>query len=435
MITTLKESRKHIETTREVSQRAAEAACAADDAANQLQTLGDGMELLIQSLEEKVQGHLRGKAPECGKNPNRDREVDHEAEKARRRRDRQRMPRLAGPSTRSGPREPSATIEQDSDSTCWHTEEETDCELDAHDRENIREGIHRSKKTYNEQEVLKAVTQQSLREMMKSDADSVSTTTSTHISLEHKLVEEAYTVGIKGEAFDKLIESARIDKDIVNPPVQQDMNSHVPRAHRQIQAIPHAVSLAVMDPERRIQEVGGNTSTYVDGVAKMVRAALGKHKDSELDKSMLAKAGVKLPHPVEYAGRADLEEFENFVSGILRWLCMNSLLGPSSTELQLNYLGTRLKGEAMEWYTQNIECHDQVVIEWNLESAIAGLQQRFLHALTHRHASNKFDMIVQGTRTVQELLNDITKYAAQMIHPPDEYTIHKRLHDRIQFNN
>ncbi|KAF8577534.1 hypothetical protein K439DRAFT_1622035 [Ramaria rubella] len=58
MITTLKESRKHIETTCEVSQRAAEGARAADDATNQLQTLGDGMELLIQSLEEEVQGPL-----------------------------------------------------------------------------------------------------------------------------------------------------------------------------------------------------------------------------------------------------------------------------------------------------------------------------------------------------------------------------------------
>ncbi|KAF8573613.1 hypothetical protein K439DRAFT_1624946 [Ramaria rubella] len=103
MITALKESHKRVDTTREVSQRAAEAAHAADDTANQLQTLGDGIELLIQSLEEEVQGPLQGKAPKHGNNPNRDREVDHEAEKAHRKRDRQRMLPPAGPSTRSGP--------------------------------------------------------------------------------------------------------------------------------------------------------------------------------------------------------------------------------------------------------------------------------------------------------------------------------------------
>ncbi|KAF8591561.1 hypothetical protein K439DRAFT_1611204 [Ramaria rubella] len=343
MIMALKESCKRVVTTCEVSQQAAEA------------TLGDGMELLIQSLEEEVQGPLRGKAPKCGNNPNRDREVDQEAEKARRKRDRQRMPPLAGPSTRSGPREPSAMIEQDSVSMRQCTEEETDHKLEARDRENIRKGIHRSKRTYNEQEVLKAVTQQSLREMMKSDANSKHHALELRAQHVDELVEEAYTAGIKGEAFDKLIKSARvaqsvlsssyrlrdaflmadkrrplyqIDKDIVDPPVQQDVNIHVPWPHRQIQAIPCAVSLAVTDPERRIQEVGGNPSTYVDGVAKMVQAALEKHKDSEPDRSVLAKAGGKLPHPAEYAGRADLKEFENFVSRILRCLGMNSLLGP-----------------------------------------------------------------------------------------------------------
>ena len=35
--------------------------------------------------------------------------------------------------------------------------------------------------------------------------------------------------------------------------------------------------------------------------------------------------------------------------------------------------------------------------------------------------SNKFDMVSQGTKTVQEVLNDLKKYAARMIHPPDVY--------------
>ena len=55
-----------------------------------------------------------------------------------------------------------------------------------------------------------------------------------------------------------------------------------------------------------------------------------------------------------------------------------------------------------------------------------GLQRRFLHTLTHHHASNKFDMASQGNKTVQEVLNDLKKYAAQMIHPPDVYTFCKR---------
>jgi hypothetical protein len=61
-----------------------------------------------------------------------------------------------------------------------------------------------------------------------------------------------------------------------------------------------------------------------------------------------------------------------------------------------------------------------------LETVIQGLQKRFLHTLTYHHASNKFDAVMQGTKTVQELMNELTKYAARMIQQPDEYTLRRR---------
>ena len=35
-------------------------------------------------------------------------------------------------------------------------------------------------------------------------------------------------------------------------------------------------------------------------------------------------------------------------------------------------------------------------------------------------------MVSQGTKTVQEVLNNLKKYAAQMIHMPDVYTFRKQ---------
>ena len=46
--------------------------------------------------------------------------------------------------------------------------------------------------------------------------------------------------------------------------------------------------------------------------------------------------------------------------------------------------------------------------------------------MTHHHVSNKLDTVSQGNKTVQEVLNDIKKYAAQMIHLPDVYMFCKR---------
>ena len=44
-------------------------------------------------------------------------------------------------------------------------------------------------------------------------------------------------------------------------------------------------------------------------------------------------------------------------------------------------------------------------------------------------------MVSQGNKTVQEVLNDLKKYAAWMIHLPDVYTSHKQfvsaLHDSL----
>ena len=105
---------------------------------------------------------------------------------------------------------------------------------------------------------------------------------------------------------------------------------------------------------------------------------------------------------------------------------MNCLLGETSIEMQVDYLGTCLTGKVQEWFYRNVERFDCQVCEWTLEMVVQGLQRRFLHTLTHHHVSNKFDMVSQGTKTVQEVLNDLKKYAMQMIHPPNIYTFHKR---------
>ena len=61
---------------------------------------------------------------------------------------------------------------------------------------------------------------------------------------------------------------------------------------------------------------------------------------------------------------------------------------------------------------RNVEHPDRPIRDWSLESVIEGLQKQFLNSLTHRQASNKFDTIEQGQKTVQELIKELTKYAA-----------------------
>jgi hypothetical protein len=155
----------------------------------------------------------------------------------------------------------------------------------------------------------------------------------------------------------------------------------------------------------------------------MIHIALANAADMDPERSLLVKASMNLKHLEPYSGGSDLEEFEGFVANILRWLKMNYLLRLTSIELQVSYMGTFLTGEAQEWYHRNMECFDCHVQDWTLEMVVQGLQKHFLHTLMYHHTSNKFNAVMQGTKTVQELMDELTKYKAHMIQQPDDYML------------
>ena len=131
------------------------------------------------------------------------------------------------------------------------------------------------------------------------------------------------------------------------------------------------------------------------------------------------------PHPEPYAGESDLETFKIFIVGILQWLSLNLVLGSGkeNTAVQLRYLGMRLTGDALEWYSHNVEHYARATCHWTLESALVRLQERFLHPLTYRHMLMQFNTAQQGSGTVQDLLDRLTKFASQMVEYPDGYTM------------
>ena len=102
--------------------------------------------------------------------------------------------------------------------------------------------------------------------------------------------------------------------------------------------------------------LGQGTANVLDledphnSITHMVRVTQDENKDADPDRSVLTRAGIKLQPPELYSGSIDLEEFEIFVAGVLRWLILSHLLGPSNNNDQLNLLGTCLQGGAWEWF-------------------------------------------------------------------------------------
>ena len=166
---------------------------------------------------------------------------------------------------------------------------------------------------------------------------------------------------------------------------------------------------------------------YHDPIMRMVRSILEENwEDNSID-SVIAWTRLNISAPEEYSGSSDLKVYETFVAGILWWLRLHGLLGVKYIETQVQFLGTWLKGNASEWFTRNVERPNWPIRDWSLESVIEGLQKWFLNSLMHRQVSNKFDTIEQGQKTVQELIQELTKYAAWMVQYPDDYLFRRQL--------
>ena len=119
-------------------------------------------------------------------------------------------------------------------------------------------------------------------------------------------------------------------------------------------------------PPEKIWHPSANTSSVVstkghwpnDPIHRMVNTMLTENQDMIPKDSIVVRTKLSIPSPEEYLGSPDLEVYETFVTGILRWLRLNGLLGEDNADLQVENLGTRFKGNALEWYTRNVERHD-----------------------------------------------------------------------------
>ena len=142
---------------------------------------------------------------------------------------------------------------------------------------------------------------------------------------------------------------------------------------------------ATPKPRYGLPNLGHETIRNNGFIALMVQEAMEMSRKLGSDNALIARIGMRLPHPEPYAGESDIEIFEVFVAGLLRWMSMNLLLGSSNTHalVQLRYLGTCLKGTAPEWYSHEVEHCSQSTCRWTLESTPVGLQNQFLHPLTY----------------------------------------------------
>ena len=141
-----------------------------------------------------------------------------------------------------------------------------------------------------------------------------------------------------------------------------------------------------------------------------------------------------LPQPVlgfvllcKYAGEDDIELFEVWLKGLLRWLRVMRLGGPQLDEERVQLLGQFLKSKAAEWYNDTIDSSLVRAPQWTFKRAICALFERFLHHANAGTAADKFHTTKYNKSTgVQGLWDSLVKQASRMPQRPDEYTFARK---------
>ena len=71
---------------------------------------------------------------------------------------------------------------------------------------------------------------------------------------------------------------------------------------------------------------------YHDLIMCMVCSTLEESREDDPDDSIIKWTRLNISPPEEYSGSSDLEVYEMFIAGILRWLRLHGLLGVKYTE-------------------------------------------------------------------------------------------------------
>ncbi|KIJ53423.1 hypothetical protein M422DRAFT_242575 [Sphaerobolus stellatus SS14] len=133
--------------------------------------------------------------------------------------------------------------------------------------------------------------------------------------------------------------------------------------------------------DRDILDMSNNESD--NALVRMVRYMLDQNVHTTMEKSPLAKAGVKVTPPGKYSGEQSFEALETFVKG------------------------TRLEGKALKWFDKTVEPRKYQGTPMDLEQVVTGLYGQYIPSLARHEASNKFDFIKQGTLSVQEFATEL----------------------------
>ena len=143
---------------------------------------------------------------------------------------------------------------------------------------------------------------------------------------------------------------------------------------------------------------------------------------------MGGKNGPRVPNPPKYGGLQDSEEFERWLSCLLRWLKVNKICGPENDSDRIEFTAMFLENTAIVWFEDNVDGAYRQRSSWTFKEVITGLYDRFVHDNATHDVTDKFGHVEYNAEEgVKSYYHKLERYATRMIQAPDVFTFKTQL--------
>ena len=82
----------------------------------------------------------------------------------------------------------------------------------------------------------------------------------------------------------------------------------------------------------------------------MIRDRVGYELETQVDTKSIRISALE-----KYSGEDDIEKFDVWLTGLLRWMRVHNVTGPNKDTLRVDLCGTTPTSLAGTWYTDNVE--------------------------------------------------------------------------------
>ncbi|KIM73025.1 hypothetical protein PILCRDRAFT_15579 [Piloderma croceum F 1598] len=136
---------------------------------------------------------------------------------------------------------------------------------------------------------------------------------------------------------------------------------------------------------------------------------------------------IRVSPPEKYAGDDDIEKFDTWLVGLLRWYRVYNVTGNKKDSMRVDLCGTAITGLAATWYVDEVEAWNRKTRDWYFEDLICAMYKQFIHEVTAQNATNSYKRTkFSRSKGALAFFNDLQHHASRMVQTPDEYSMKRK---------